>query len=423
MSRAAVPSVSTRVLAVIVSAVLPAVLAAVLAGSAVSCHKGADPIGLPDSYLLFVPATKDGQVRRGPTGLPVLEPLALDDSRAVPYHKLFSVGFAAELLRTDYLRKQFVREAQIDGKAFPADAREAAAEPTVFVLAGAPPFVPPGAGRGLATLGFFGGAGERGDASWIAVPPAPDSDTALAQTLSGRLGRAVATAIAAAGTTSAPVPPASVLIDGYAQAMEVIAREWRTGEGAARHARARRRHPGAARPVRRGAREQFRDHLRRRAAAAAQRRRAARRSRGGGDGALPAGAVEDGRPAGRARRGLRTVRVGARPGRASARPPCSARSGTSRPSCSRPGGAPSLRGPSAARHRRSRRGVRRAALPAERSEVIRMFVVTTYGATVKPGGVSVDGDSTASLAELTALAAEVARRPPAAASRRRIWTR
>jgi hypothetical protein len=49
-----------------------------------------------------------------------------------------------------------------------------------------------------------------------------------------------------------------------------------------------------------------------------------------------------------------------------------------------------------------------ASLPAERSEVIRLFVATTYGATVKPGGVSVDGDSTASLAELTALAAEVA---------------
>ena len=82
------------------------------------CHKGADPIGLPDSYVLFVPAMKDGQVRRGPTGLPVLEALALDDSRAVPYHKLFSVGFAAELLRTDYLRKQFVRDAHVDGKAF-----------------------------------------------------------------------------------------------------------------------------------------------------------------------------------------------------------------------------------------------------------------------------------------------------------------
>ena len=59
-------------------------------------------------------------------------------------------------------------------------------------------------------------------------------------------------------------------------------------------------------------------------------------------------------------------------------------------------------------------------MPAERAEAIRLFVVTTYGATVKPGGVSVDGDSTAALPELTALAAEVAGGPPAAAPRRRM---
>src|SRR4051812_11356702 len=218
--------------------VLILTLSAFLLGGGAGCHKGADPIGLPDSYVLFVPAMKDGQVRRGPTGLPVLEALALDDSRAVPYHKLFSVGFAAELLRTDYLRKQFVRDAHVDGKAFGVDARAEAAEPTVFVLAGDPPFMPPGAGLGLATLGFFGGAAERGDAAWIAVPPSPDSDTALAQTLSGRLGRAVATALAAGAAApsaaswgAASVLPAGVLIDGYAKAMEVIAREWRTGDG------------------------------------------------------------------------------------------------------------------------------------------------------------------------------------------------
>src|SRR5207249_2999489 len=34
-----------------------------------------------------------------------------------------------------------------------------------------------------------------------------------------------------AGVLPAGVLPAGVLIDGYAKAMEVIAREWRTGEG------------------------------------------------------------------------------------------------------------------------------------------------------------------------------------------------
>jgi hypothetical protein len=49
------------------------------------------------------------------------------------------------------------------------------------------------------------------------------------------------------------------------------------------------------------------------------------------------------------------------------------------------------------------------ALPAERLEVVRVFVITTHGATVKEGGVrkAVDKPGEA-LAELTTLAAEVA---------------
>jgi len=49
------------------------------------------------------------------------------------------------------------------------------------------------------------------------------------------------------------------------------------------------------------------------------------------------------------------------------------------------------------------------ALPAERSEITRIFVVTTFGATVKEGGVRPPaGNPGAALPELTALAAEVA---------------
>jgi len=49
-----------------------------------------------------------------------------------------------------------------------------------------------------------------------------------------------------------------------------------------------------------------------------------------------------------------------------------------------------------------------AAFPAERAEAVRIFVVTTFGATVKTGGVSTrPQDSTRALAELTALKAEV----------------
>jgi hypothetical protein len=49
-----------------------------------------------------------------------------------------------------------------------------------------------------------------------------------------------------------------------------------------------------------------------------------------------------------------------------------------------------------------------ATFPAERAEVIRIFVVTTFGGTVKPGGSSMaPEDAQHTLAELTALAAEV----------------
>jgi hypothetical protein len=377
------------------------------------CHKGSDPIGLPDSYVLFVPATKDGQARRGPTGLPVLEALALDDGRAVPYHKLFSVGFAAELLRTDYLRKQFVRDAQVDGKGFGSEARAAAAEPTVFVLAGDPPFVPPGAGRGLATLGFFGGADERGDAAWIAVPPSPDSDTALAQTLSGRLGHAVATALAAGGAvpSAATSAAAAVLIDGYAQAMEVIAREWRTGDGP-RGTLA----PDAGSEAQR---ELF----------AAVRQNRFVTTAGAGRPQLRSAAemlADPGVAATVLYRMAQAKNVGHRVAPAEVYGPfVSERVPT--------GVSPAaVLGPFrnfqakliAAWERAAMRGhpphdivdlveAYAATLPAERAEVIRLFVVTTYGATVKPGGVTVDADSSASLAELTALAAEVTagRRP------------
>src|SRR5262249_44394982 len=50
------------------------------------------------------------------------------------------------------------------------------------------------------------------------------------------------------------------------------------------------------------------------------------------------------------------------------------------------------------------------AMPGERGEATRIFVVTPYGATVKPGGVRAPtgADAGAALPELTALAAEVA---------------
>jgi hypothetical protein len=122
----------------------------------------------------------------------------------------------------------------------------------VFVLGGDPAAAREvTGGRGLATTGFFGGATERPGVSWIAVPAAPENDPALAQTVSARLGRSIAVALAAGGLVPSPpaapapapapspgeprpaaqVNTAEPLIAGFASAMEVIAREWRVGDG------------------------------------------------------------------------------------------------------------------------------------------------------------------------------------------------
>ena len=161
---------------------------------------------------------------------------------------------------------------------------------------GEPPIGPPGAGRGLALKGFFGGADEHADVAWIAVAAVPRiSDRALAQTLAGALGRAVAAARRGRrGRAQTATAAARCCIDGYAQAMEVIAREWRVGEGP----------PGRCRPTPARARSAtlfaaVRENRSSLGADGAPRpaRRAAGRPGRGGDGPLPPGAVEGGRAA------------------------------------------------------------------------------------------------------------------------------
>ena len=382
-------------------------LAALCGGVMPACRQSsAEPIGLPDAYLLFVPAhDQAGHGRRGPTGLPVLEALPLDDARAVPFHKLFAVGFAAELLRTDYLRKQFVREAHIVGKGFTATALAAAAEPTTFLLADErAPFT----GRGMATVGFFGGASERPNVPWIALPPAPDDDTALAQTVSGRLARSIAAAIASGGVREGEAAPGTfcqVLVDGYATAMAVIAREWRVGEGPR----------GTLAPD---------------AGTAAQRDvfAAVRQNRyvtSSGDAHAPLRtAAEMLADPGVAATVLYRMAQSKGVGHRVAAPEVYAPFVSERiPNGISPA---AVLGPFRNSQAKlisawSRAVLRGAAprdiadlvevyatdLPQERSEVIRLFVVTTFGATVKPGGVTA-GSGADPLPELTALAAEVA---------------
>jgi hypothetical protein len=190
------------------------------------CRRDA-ALGPPDSFLVYAPLRDaSGALQRSRGGLDLMEVVEPDDPRAQPLYKQFALGFAAEVLRTDYLAKQLVREGMAGGAPYGANLRAGAGEPTVLVVGGerANGQNPV---RGLAVKGGFGRIQEHPDLLWIGLPSYPEHDGALPQTLAGLLGTTAASRVADAGGAVAP----SVLIQGYAMALEVIAREWRVGEG------------------------------------------------------------------------------------------------------------------------------------------------------------------------------------------------
>lgn len=376
-------------------------LAALVAIGLLGCHRD-DALGLPDSFLVYTPVRDaGGVVARSKGGLPLVEPVGPDDPRAAPLWKEFAVGFAAETLRTDYLAKQLVRESDVAGRRYADGARAGAREPTVFVL-GAPMMGP---ARGLATKGSFGRTDEHANVVWIGLPDYPAHDRALPQTLAGLLGTTAAMRVGDLEGNADPVTAsADPLVRGYAQSLEVIAREWRVGEG-----------PAGSIPPDAGTAAQ-----RNLFAAVRENRYAV-----GPDGApRPAGELL--REPGLMATVLYRLAQSKSVGRKVAPPEVYAPFVKDRVP---PGVSPAaVLGPfrnfqakllSAWGH-----GVLEArpphdvadlveaygrALPAERLEVTRVFVITTYGATVKAGGVRTSADRPeAALAELTALAAEVA---------------
>jgi hypothetical protein len=367
------------------------VLGLVLA-SAAGCHRDTT-LGLPDSYLVFTPAVDaNGSSRRGPTGLPLFEPLALDDVRATALHQQIAVGVVGEMLRTDYLAKALVRDGAFGGNTFPEMARIAAREPTIFVVGrGLEPF-----GIGLSRQAFFGG-GDRADVPWIGLKEDVGEDRAMPETVTAAVARRVITRV-----VGAAAPPA--LVDGYVHAMEVIAREWRVGEGPA----------GAVSPD---------------AGTATQRALFAgvreNQYAVGADGA-PRPAAELLADPGLAATVIYRLAQSKAVGRRVAPADVYAPFVTDRVP---PGVSPAaVLGPFRNFQAKLLTAWGRAvlsgappgdvaalveaygrAMPAERAEAFRIFVVTTYGATVKVGGVRATGASVAAaLPELTALAAQVA---------------
>jgi hypothetical protein len=388
-------------------------LLALAASATLSCRGSKAPLGPPDSYLVYEPAGQGGAEPAGAGGSAVgrglVRAVALDDARAAPIHQAAQVGFLGEMLRTDYLTKDLVRQGW-GGKMFSATARARAAEPTVLVLAGSRTARTDeaGLGVGLATSSFFGGREQHADAVWVELGEDPPTDPAFPQTASGRIGLLVAQRLTraadpATGTATAEAP---ALVAGYAWAMEVIGREWRVGEG-----------PRGTIPPDAGTgtqRERF----------AVVRQNTAVLAPGDPHALRPAAEVltEPGVIATTIYRMAQSRTIGHRVAPAELYAPFV---GGRVP----PGVSPAaVLGP-----------VRNfqvklltawagailagkpphdladlvtayaAALPAERAEVLRLFVVTTYGVTVKAGGASPRAaDAQTTLAELTALSAEVA---------------
>ena len=353
------------------------------------------PLGPADSYILFAPAA--GKLEGA---LPVVRRLDIKDEAVQPLPQLLESSFAFEMVRTAYLAKQFVREASSDGQRFSAAAQRTAAEPTCLVLGiERQPY-----GRGLALPQTFGGIQSRPRLPWIGLPADPSADKALVQTLAGRLATYIAHFVATAGELSDGVVPPPVLVEGYRIAMEVVAREWRVGSG-----------PAGVIQVEEGssAQREIFANVRENRYVLQQDGATLRAARDLlGDPGVAATVIYR-MAQSRALAGRVAPEAFYAPLASNRFPPGvspAAVLGTFRNFQAKLLGAWAtavLRG-HAPQDVIDLIDVYGAAFPAERAETVRIFVVTTFGATVKPAGVSTrPQDSTQSLAELTALKAEV----------------
>ncbi|HMF43204.1 MAG TPA: hypothetical protein VKQ32_21180, partial [Polyangia bacterium] len=375
-----------------------AVLVAACAAAGAGCKRDT-ALAPPDSFMIVAPAPpRDGAAARSKAGLPFVVKAELDDPRAMPMHQQFAVGFAGEVLRTDYLAKQLIREIDLGGRRYGEGPRAAAREPTVLIMGGARGDGP--TSRGIAFKGSFGGEDDYPELLAVSVDAYPDHDRALQQTLAGKLGLLAASRVAAADAAN----PKHPLVIGYSRALEVVAREWRVGEGPAGSmpgdaGTAQQRELFAAVRENRytlgpdGAPRAAADMLADPNVAATVIYRLAQSKTVGrkiAPDAVYAPFVKDRVPEGISPAAVlgpfrnfqakllsawaRAVLEGKPPGNIADLVDAYGR-----------------------------------ALPAERSDIVRIFVVTTFGATVKPGGVRPPPENPgAALPELTALAAEVA---------------
>ncbi len=152
--------------------------------------------------------------------------LDLEDPRAGAVAKLLTDGFASEVMRSLYLVKQPLRNGDVNGRPFSAAARAVGTQATLLVADVASPAP---AERGLAIPSWYGGHADWPALVWLGLPPGLTADPAAVQTLSGRLARHTAELVASGGGLERRVDGgAGALVEGYGMAVEVIAREWRS---------------------------------------------------------------------------------------------------------------------------------------------------------------------------------------------------
>jgi hypothetical protein len=176
--------------------------------------RGNGELGPAESYRLFAPSGGGGEL--------VVRALPLDAEPALTLGRVLNDGFAAEMVRTVHLAKQWVRHQRKDGGPYPADAWAAANQPLCLVVGRD---ASAASHRGLALEGTFGGPKAQPQLRWVGLSGNVEGDKALVQSVTGRLAAHAADWIA----TGAAGEPSSSLVLAYAGAMEVIAREWRAG--------------------------------------------------------------------------------------------------------------------------------------------------------------------------------------------------
>jgi hypothetical protein len=127
------------------------------------------------------------------------------------------------------LAGQYLRDATVDGRRFPDLARANGSLPVCLVVGmDKMPYA-----RGLSIKGSFGGSTEHPNLPWIGIPADPAQDKALLQTLTAHFADYAARLVATGGLLDAAPAPPKALVEGYRMAMEVVAREWRTTTGPA----------------------------------------------------------------------------------------------------------------------------------------------------------------------------------------------